>query len=41
MKHTPIYLERLLPTDGSMAEERQEVFALLMLGLFDSLESGV
>jgi hypothetical protein len=41
MKHTPIYLERLLRTDGSMAEERQEVFALLMLGLFDSLESGV
>lgn len=41
MKHTPIYLERLLRTDGSMPEERQEVFALLMLGLFDSLESGV
>ncbi|MEI6239056.1 MAG: hypothetical protein WCR51_01570 [Planctomycetia bacterium] len=41
MKHTPIYLERLLRTDGSMPEERQDVFALLMLGLFDSLESGV
>lgn len=41
MKHTPIYLERLLRTDGSMPEGRREVFALLMLGLFDSLESGV
>lgn len=41
MKHTPIYLERFLRTDGSMSEERQEVFALLMLGLFDSLECGV
>lgn len=41
MKHTPIYLERLLRADGFVPEERQEVFALLMLGLFDSLESGV
>lgn len=41
MKPTPIYLERLLCGHGASPDEQCEVFALLMLGLLDSLENGV
>lgn len=41
MKHPPIDLEGLLGTAPGMLAERTEVFALIVLGLLDSLESGV
>lgn len=41
MKHPPIDLEGLLGTASGMSAKRPEVFALIVLGLLDSLESGV
>lgn len=41
MKHTPIVLERMLANASMRTEERREVFALIVLGLLDSLEGRV
>jgi len=41
MKHPPIVLERILGSATTRPEERREVFALIVLGLLDSLERDV
>lgn len=41
MKHPPILLERILGLPGIGSDGQREVFALLTLGLLDSVETGV
>lgn len=41
MKFSPIDLEGLLGAGAGVSMERREVFALIVLGLLDSIESGV
>lgn len=41
MKHPPILLQRILGLGCTRPEEQLEVFALLVIGLLDAVETGV